>query len=315
MPISNRAVGRVTRPIAVIAAAVTIAGAATWVRSRAAADIPPPTAQHVAVPAYIQREKTGDWDRLLAQDPATVKVIVVNAADGPGTAAEPSWQDIISRATARGIRVLGYVDTGYLGTADWFNRQKGTSWTAEQWAARAERDARAWHELYRGIGGIFFDDGVWPCGPTDDGPDRDLYARLYARTNQADKRDHPDDLTVLNPGVNPQQCMSDAADVIVSWEGTADQYLGTPRPGEQERPFYQVFWNPVPSPDRFWHIVFDTSPDQLDAVLARTRQRGAGWVYVTDDGGDWTRGGNPFDDVPSSAYWARVMAGLTAPPH
>jgi hypothetical protein len=258
--------------------------------------VAPPSAQRVAVPAYIHPARTADWDALLAQDPGRVPVLVANVADGPGTAADPAWQDLITRAGATGKRVLGYVDTGYLGTDGGFNELKGATWSAEQWAGRAAADARRWHGLYTGIGGVFFDTVAWACGPDD------RWARLYAGLVAAYRRDHPGDLTVLNPGANPQVCLRDAADVIVSWEGPADRYL--------DGPWYGVWWDPPPSAERFWHIVHTTAPGQVEAVVARSRERGAGWVYVTERPGDWRRGENAYDGFPRPEVWDQVLAAL-----
>jgi hypothetical protein len=51
------------------------------------------------------------------------------------------------------------------------------------------------------------------------------------------------------------------------------------------------------APDRFWHIVYniDKTAD-FETVLALSRQRGAGWIYITDG-----NSANPYLTPP--AYW------------
>jgi hypothetical protein len=51
------------------------------------------------------------------------------------------------------------------------------------------------------------------------------------------------------------------------------------------------------SPNRFWHIVYNVAEkSNFDKVVSMSRQRGAGWVYVTDGGSN-----NPYEQPP--AYW------------
>jgi hypothetical protein len=60
-------------------------------------------------------------------------------------------------------------------------------------------------------------------------------------------------------------------------------------------------------PERFWHIVYGApGQDQLDKIFALSQARGAGWLYVTDLGGD-----NPYARPPG--YWsteAEMVASL-----
>jgi hypothetical protein len=63
-------------------------------------------------------------------------------------------------------------------------------------------------------------------------------------------------------------------------------------------------------PDRFWHIVYGMSADQLPAALELAKQRNAGWVYLTQETG------NPYDSPPQ--YWkaeaeAVEQQGVQAP--
>ncbi|KAJ5383098.1 hypothetical protein N7517_001009 [Penicillium concentricum] len=103
-------------------------------------------------------------------------ILVANLVNRPDSAVDSDWQGVITRGAGSSKIVLGYVRTGYLGTA------------------RIEEDIDMWYTLYgENIGGIFFDEG-WPeCGADN------KYAGLYKYINDYTKRTHPGAYTVLNP--------------------------------------------------------------------------------------------------------------------
>jgi hypothetical protein len=105
--------------------------------------------------------------------------------------------------------------------------------------------------------------------------------------------------------------MAGAADVFSSWEGTASQYVGRLRKGESPKRFSKPTW--AAPADRLWHIVYDTPAELVDEVVALSKARGAGWLFITDDAGDWEKGQNPFNDFPDSTYWASFEQALAKP--
>ena len=86
------------------------------------------------------------WNTVIAGKAAhpTVGVIaVVNPANGPGAAADPAYASGIARLNAAGIKVIGYVATGY----------------AVNSAVAVKADIDRWRAFYPGqISGIFFDE-------------------------------------------------------------------------------------------------------------------------------------------------------------
>ena len=247
--------------------------------------------QVVAVPSYIN--PAGDsaaWNTLVAASPDKVGVVVANVLNGPGSEPVSKWTDVINRAHASGKRVLGYVDTGYLGQTGMLTRLGSTS--VADWVAQAEQDINAWYSMYgSSIDGIFFDDGYNQCGAGDQFP------AVYETVNRYEKIHHPGALTVLNPGAVVPQCYENAADVLLTFEGSYTTY---------ESSAYQALdWKPA-DPMKIWHIIYGVPADKVSLVDETSQTRGVGYVYITDDVET-----NPYDTVPTyfSAEQAAVPGG------
>jgi len=71
-------------------------------------------AQRLAVPAYINpADDPATWQQLVGSGAGTVGLVVANVDSGPGSAATAAWSGVLHNAHAAGMKVLGYVDTGY----------------------------------------------------------------------------------------------------------------------------------------------------------------------------------------------------------
>lgn len=123
------------------------------------------TVQHLAVPAYFNPgggPGSTYWTQLDQSAPA-VGISVANPGSGPGTAFDQSYANAVQAAAQAGIKVIGYVDTGYFGTTGRTTRGGQTSTSA--WTTQVEGDVDDWYHWYGGYGlaGIFFDDAqnVW----------------------------------------------------------------------------------------------------------------------------------------------------------
>jgi hypothetical protein len=244
--------------------------------------------QVVAVPSYIN--PAGDpatWNTLVGSSSDKVGVAVANVLNGPGSETVAAWTGVINRTHASGKRVLGYVDTGYLGQTGLTTRLGSTS-TAD-WVAQIEQDINAWYTLYGpSMDGIFFDDGFNVCGAGNEFP------AIYEVVNQYEKVHHPGAMTVLNPGAVVPQCYEDAADVLLTFEGSYDTY---------ENGGYQALdWTPA-NPKKIWHIIYGVPASAVSLVDETSQTRGAGYVYITDDVLS-----NPYDTLP--AYWSAEQAAV-----
>ncbi|MEO6122954.1 MAG: spherulation-specific family 4 protein [Ilumatobacteraceae bacterium] len=273
--------------------------------SPAPLDTPVPTAiaQRIAVPSYINPTVDPEaWLRLSSSIPGSVGLAVVNVINGPDYVQLDEWASAIQSVSANGTRVIGYVDTGYLGTTGQRTRLGSTN--PVDWISQIQHDIALWYRFYGpGLTGIFFDQTQNACGPTEGS---NSWADLYTYLGNEVKRTHAGAVTVLNPGIGVPQCYETAGDVIVTFEGSAASYLGVPG---ATLPFTPLSWDPV-DPNKLWHIVYD-APDAatMAAVVNLSKTRSAGWVYVTDD-----VMANPYDTLPPADYWAAEQAVATVAP-
>ncbi|WP_067500404.1 spherulation-specific family 4 protein [Actinoplanes sp. TFC3] len=253
------------------------------------------TTQHIAAPAYFG-SASPYWSQVNQSSPG-LGVVIANPNNGPGTAFDQGYANVIRAAANSGVRVIGYVDTGYFGTTGRTTRTGQT--TTAAWTTQSEADIDSWYAMYGsyGLAGIFFDDGLPDCA----------HVSLYEAVNTYAKQHHPGAYTVDNPGTAADSCYASAADTIVMFEGTYATYTGWTAPAWELN---------STNPDKFWHLVYAT-PNQSDMAnaMALSKQRNAGYIYVTPD--DLP---NPWDTLPTGAYWADELArtnangGDTTPP-
>ncbi|HWE91401.1 MAG TPA: spherulation-specific family 4 protein [Pseudonocardiaceae bacterium] len=285
---------RVRWTIGLLAGAAVIVGLSA-IGSGLMADAGGPTGipQHVAVPAYLD-PTTGaaDWTELIGSTDR-VSLLVANVNNGPTSAVNPGWANVIGRAHRAGITVIGYVDTGYLGTTGLATRSGPPD--IATWTAQIESDVDGWYRLYgNDMGGIFFDQAQNRCGPAAAST---VWSDAYRTLTDYVKHNHPGAITVSNPGTVVPQCYQDAADVLVTFEGSYAAYTGHPAAGEP--PYTAPGWNPS-SPTKFWHIVYDApNSSELEQAIGLAKTRGAGYVYVTP-----ATMPNPYDRIPPADYWA-----------
>ncbi|WP_203744753.1 spherulation-specific family 4 protein [Catellatospora bangladeshensis] len=277
------------RAAAVLTALIGILGASTPAQATGG---PPATAaaQQLAVPAYFYPGGDGAalWQRL---NTPGVGIAVANPFSGPGKTRDPNYAAAIAAAKAAGVRVFGYVATGYLGTTGRATRLNET--TPAAWAAQVQQDVATWYRLYGadGLGGIFFDEVQNVCGP------QDAYVKTYRELDRHVRRAFPGAFTVVNPGIDTEPCYADVGDVILTFEGAYETYLGWQPPS----------WHRALDPRRFWHLVHATdTTEQLANAVALSKQRQAGYLYVTPD-----VLANPWDSLPPDAYWSAQLAAAS----
>jgi hypothetical protein len=247
--------------------------------------------QQIAVPLYI--DPVADrpaWEQLAGSSPGSIGFVVANVLNGPGLGMDPAWASAMSHEHAAGVKVLGYVDTGYFGRTGRTTRVGSA--TVAGWTAQAEQDVNSWYSFYGPyLSGIFFDDAQDACGPSSGS---DSWADLYAQLTAYVKGAHPGAMTVANPGSPVPQCYEGVADVLVTFEGSYSAYT---------RSYVGLSWSPA-GPQKIWHIVYDvpSAPD-MESVVALSKARGAGYVYVTS-----ATLPNPYDTLPP--YWDGEQAQL-----
>ncbi len=253
-------------------------------------------AQKLAVPAYFTPE-SGYWTQL-DQGAPTVTIAIANIINGPNYLAATDYENAIQAAHAAGITVLGYVDTGFFGTTGLPTRLGPTDTVS--WQSQIESDVNAWFNFYGsyGLDGIFFDEGLNTCGTNTSN------VTLYTDIENYVKQNHLGALVATNPGSPVPQCYQNAADILVTFEGLYDCYNQDSLCAQTA--WYQgLSWNPV-DPNKIWHLVYNTSQTELATASALTKQRNAGYVYITPDTGT-----DPWDTLPATGtggYWSGELA-------
>jgi hypothetical protein len=92
-------------------------------------------------------------------------------------------------------------------------------------------------------------------------------------------------LTMINPGVVPDQSYINAADIISIFEGDYTTYETATFPA----------WIKNYAPSHFFNVVFNVpNSASMTQVLTKAEQDNAGYVYATNDVLP-----NPYDTVPS----------------
>jgi spherulation-specific family 4 protein len=272
-----------TRALVSAAAAVGLAAVPT----AAAACHHHAVSTRLAVPAYFY---PGQYWTQLGDAAPTVGLAVANPSSGPGSALNTDYATAISNARHAGVKVIGYVDTGYFGTTGRTTRDGQTS--AAAWTAQIESDVDSWYSWYGGAGlaGIFFDDGLNDCGPGDEHVQLYIDIRGYVR-------DKADRATVIdNPGTGAEQCYTRAADTLVTFEGSYASYTGYQPPA----------WEASADPGQLWHLVYATPQSNLDGAVSLARSRNVGYLYVTPD--DLP---NPWDTLPTDPYWTQELNAVS----
>lgn len=251
--------------------------------------------QRIAVPAYWEPGTEGGatFERLAAAAPRVAIAVVNGPQDGPPVPFDPATAEAIRTLHAAGIRVLGYVDTGYLGrTGLTTTRVNPGSTEIADWQEQARLDARDWSTYYGrfGLGGVLLDQALSTCGTVTGDTS---YVGVYRQLADAVRDIHRRAFVAVNPGTGTEECYAGVADTIVIFENTYLEYLAWTPPSWVRR---------YPA-GKFWHLVH-AAPTQLEmrTAVALSRQRGAGYVYVTDDTIDAT--GSPWDTLPPQRYWA-----------
>lgn len=228
----------------------------------AAASLNVVVGQKIAIPSYFYPGAL--WTRLENSVPVP-RVALINPNSGPGASQDANYAAEVVRARAKGIRVLGYVYTSYGARA----------------SATVQADVNKYYTWY-GVDGIFFDEASTNCAITP--YYQTLYNFVKAKGGLA--------RVFINPGTNSPECYINVADVIVNFESSYSAYISW-------QPSSWVFKYPA---NRFWQLVYATPSANLSNAIALSKNRNAGFIYVTPDVMS-----NPWDTLPPSTYWTTEL--------
>ncbi|MBT2234521.1 spherulation-specific family 4 protein [Nonomuraea sp. NEAU-A123] len=251
--------------------------------------------QEIAIPTYFYPggDSLAYWNQLTTAS-SKPSIAVANVLNGPTNRKNDDYASVLATTHSAGVKVIGYVDTGYFGTTGLKTRLGSTA--AADWRAQIQTDIGRWYEFYgSNIDGIFFDQAQKDCGPTTGS---ETWVNLYRESSAYVKKYHPGAITIHNPGIAPAACYADSADILVTFEGDYATYLNPPAERQQ------AAWEAAYDPKRIWHLVYD-APDAtaVAAAVAKSKANNAGYIYVTND-----VMANPWDVLPSTSYMSAQLA-------
>jgi len=216
----------------------------------------------ILVPAYSYPAGEGlkFWDQLIAAASRVPIVAIANANSGPGKKRDDNYAAVITRAQQAGVKVIGYVATGY----------------AKRQQAAVARDIDRWTTFYPSIQGVFFDEQASQASGVT------YYSPLAKHARR--KIDKP--LIVSNPGTicDRAYVTCRAFDVICLFENSRG---------------YDRFRVPEfglgVGHTKFAALVHGTAAVETMKRYARmSSANGITYLYVTDDTGE-----NPWDKIAS----------------
>jgi hypothetical protein len=216
----------------------------------------------LAIPAYVPPA-----DFVAAAAGGEAGVLVLNPGDGPDIERDDALAVAVEQVQAEGVVVLGYVLTGY-GAAD-----------VDTVVAQASRYAR-WYA----VDGIFLDEVA------SERADLAHYERMASALRAAGFG-----TIAMNPGLYPDPGYAGAADLLVTFEGTADDYRALDRPPGFE---------PVAGE---WHLVHTADADDARQAVALAKERNVTRLFVTDR----TLTGDTWNALPPYFDAERAAAAAT----
>jgi hypothetical protein len=222
--------------------------------------------QSVVVPAYFS--PGAGWTRADDSRPVPRVMILDITGIGAGTAPEGRFQAAVRRAQAAGIEVMGYSATDYGGRP----------------AASVEADVRNYAAWYH-VTDIFLDESASGSGQL--GYYRGLADYIH--------RMSPGSTVMLNPGTYPDRQYMSIGDIVMVYENSYANF------GDLQVPSWVRDYPAA----RFAFAIYATPGSRLAGAIALSRERHAGYVYVTDG----TRP-DPYSSLPG--YWSSENAIIAA---
>jgi hypothetical protein len=226
----------------------------------------PVSCQALLVPGYFDPVQTGYWQETTSTG-SGVRFVIINPDSGPSNRYDRTWGTVVSDSFASGFRVLAYVKTG--------------------WGARSAEAVIAEMDKYRDWYGVtdFF---------VDEAATRYEYVDHYRAI--VDNIHRNGGMAVLNFGWSPHPAYMEFTDVASVFEDTYSVYAnGYDRPS----------WYAAYPANRFLHIVHSTPATRWQNVITLSRERNAGYVWVTDDDTE-----SYYKSLPS--FWTKLNQSVRA---
>lgn len=233
----------------------------TFGRSATAAEKPAEAKLTIIVPMYLYPEPAAlkHWDALIAAADKAPIVAIINPASGPGKSADPNYVEILKKAKASKLALVGYVSTSY----------------AKIPLRDVTADIDTWQRLYPGMHGFFFDE-------QSSGAEQVAH---YESIAQHARKAIPKALIIANPGTlcDEQYFQKNTADIWCTFEA-----------GEKPDSYKPPAWVKKYPARRFYLLSYGMKEaSAIPAALRTTVDKHVGAVFITNGVLP-----NPWDRVP-----------------
>jgi hypothetical protein len=200
----------------------------------------------LALPLYIYPSANEKNWKTALNAAGDVDFIIANVYNGPDTKQKIIWTNMIDKAVAAGVKVYGYVDTGYTHVS----------------GATVDRNVSRWLSFYPQISGIFFSGVSGSLGKLP------YYKARYEYVKGLDQKLQ----VVINPGTNTDEGYMNVSDVNGIFTGTYSSWLKSKVP---------AWVNKYPK-ERFYAIVYQVPTEaKMKEVVKTAGEKNFGKIFVT----------------------------------
>lgn len=207
--------------------------------------------------------------------------VIFNPANGPGQVVDPNYITDAGSGPLPELKSSHAIIFGYVAT-NYGKRKLDT--------VKADVD-RYFDTLYKDyIDGIFFDEMSNDLAKV--GYYHELQNYVKSKQPKAQVIGNPGVTATINPSHQTQWSVADyvdSADVLVTYENTADNYTSYAEPS----------WLNNKKANHFAHIIH-SMPQWNSSLVETAMMRKAGYLYATQD-----KGANPYD--ASTNYWGELI--------
>ncbi|MGF6768421.1 hypothetical protein P3T18_000891 [Paraburkholderia sp. GAS199] len=218
----------------------------------------------LVVPSYFNATSSvANWNSLVTSARKVPTTAILNPNSGPGTKVDANYAAATAGLRAVGGKVLGYISTSY----------------GQRSLSAVVTDINAYVAMYK-VDGFFIDE------MTSDS--KMSHIQFYQSIYNYIKGLNSAYTVTANPGTNIPELYASlpTADQFVVFESTAKSYAK----------YQPMSWQAAYPKNRFVHMVYGATADQLPGIVQYSKAHGAGGVYVTS-----LAGGNPYKALPP--YW------------
>ena len=209
------------------------------------------------------------WKAVHTAGSSKIPYTLIMADGSPDAKLDPGYVRLLKKNAELGFKTVAYIRTIHQ-----------TRPIAEVKAAMAK-----FIELYGAdkIHGFYFDE----ISSRNNGATAYM-AELYNYT----KSTYGNKLVVANPGTHITDAIAPYADIFMTNEGTADEYINNYKTA------YSAFEKDPANSHRIFHTIYAAKDSDYQKIINLSRQRNAGWVFITTD--STIPDGRPYNDLAAN---------------